>query len=150
MNIFDKQKVIRDICSKVAPNLKVEFDNSNRAKHRYGSCFRRRSERLPYKLKFYKPLFKSTLEGCIECAFHELAHYEQHRLYNYSKHDNLFECIKLGLIRNNADMGFLVEEVVNSKINNSIAYSSYKLDKNYTEPKKYIKPKRIKQEWIEL
>lgn len=148
MNIFDKQKVIKDICNKVAPGLKIEFDNSNRAKHRYGTCFRRRGERLPYKLKFYKPLFKSTLEGCIECAFHELAHYEQHRLYNYSKHDNLFEAIKLKLINDNSDMGFLAWDVINSKINNSIAYSHYELDKDYEEP--VNKPKRIKQEWIEL
>lgn len=147
MNILDKQNKIKELCNIVAPELYIEFDMSKRAKNRLGCHFRNNGKTW---LRFYRVLFKYRIESCLECAFHELAHYIQYKIYKYTAHNKQFDDIRIGLISEYAQrIGFLFQDIINGDRSKSIRYANYILDENYKESI-INKPKRAKHKWIEL
>ena len=119
-NIEKKQDAIRNIIQRLCPDWSVKFDMSNRAKHLLGKCSYTRT-----RLTFYRPLFRYTLESCLHCALHEIAHVYQKAISGYSQHDKQFVEILNMLI---ADYG--TEEVAWSKMNRrSVATTTYTRDR---------------------
>ncbi len=118
--MFDeKQDAIEQMVHRVYPDVVVVFDLSRRAKRLLGRCCT-----IDRTMKFYRPLFKYTLESCLHCALHEVAHLMQYEISGRSSHNAEFVDIKNMLI---ADYGN--DAIMQAKWNRQNSYSKYTLDK---------------------
>lgn len=119
---YVKQDAIRRLVHQIYPDVEVVFDMSKRAKRSLARCYGSFSGKG--RFIFYRPLFKYTLDSCLHCAFHEIAHLMQIEMVGETKHNAEFLNIKNMLI---ADYGS--ESIMQAKTNKQNGYSCYILDK---------------------
>jgi predicted SprT family Zn-dependent metalloprotease len=116
MNIESKKAKLVEFIQNIRPDIKVMF--SSRGKWLLG-----RSYCKSKKIQFYKPLFAYTLESCLECAIHEVAHIFEFEISGDSNHGKNFKMVKDMLMEE-----FGSKEIAMSNRSTSLAKSTYTID----------------------
>lgn len=116
----DKQAAITQMIHQIYPDMVITFDLSRRAKRLFARCYTHNQT-----IKFYRPLFKYTMESCLHCALHEIAHFIQHEINGRTSHNAEFVDIKNMLI---ADYGN--NAILRAKTNKQNSFSKYILDRS--------------------
>lgn len=114
-----KQAAMRKLVHQIYPNAEVVFDMSRRCTRTLATAYYHRN-----LIRFNRPLFEFNLASCLRCALHEVAHFMQHEISGYSRHDKQFKEILEMLIEDYGDKGIAAAK----KNNNSIACSTYTVD----------------------
>ena len=118
MKVSEKQRRVKELIKGIRPDFTVLFDNSRRCKRLLASA------KCPFKeIKFRRPIWGCTLQGCLECACHEMAHIFQWEMTGKTQHDKEFLEIK----------NMLIEDYVGADVNvanksSRIAESEYDID----------------------
>jgi len=115
-----KQDAIRLLIRRIYPDVVVTFDLSRRAKQLFAQCYYYKK-----RITFYRPLFKYTIDSCLHCALHEIAHLMQYEITGKSSHNIEFAKIKDMLIEDYGN-----NSIMQSKTNRQKSYSKYILDSN--------------------
>ncbi len=113
-----KKAMLKKTLKNVDSGVSLKF--SNRGKRLLGTA-----NMLTRSITLYKPLFAKTLDSCLHCLFHELAHIFQYEMSGRMGHDKQFVEIKDMLIE---DYGTLA--IAKSNHSTKASLSQYDIDSN--------------------